>query len=174
MALPLAPIWRRHDVFIGAFWVSRSCIPFRTPIPTTLSILPAPGMSFVSRPRAKAASLQARASASRSRWNLPIAVPQRHRWLSENAASFEDRADPGPLCSSSRTALSFIFTDPDANSWEIIAAVKLAGHTMKIAKVVSSKPVRIGFARSLDSFQSDAPSAIEPEAVSRSIWFTTI
>jgi catechol 2,3-dioxygenase-like lactoylglutathione lyase family enzyme len=48
------------------------------------------------------------------------AVAQAHRWLSQNGASFEI-AEPHPLGSDSGRA-SFIFTDPDANYWEMIAA----------------------------------------------------
>ena len=48
------------------------------------------------------------------------AVADAHRWLSQNAASLEI-AEPSPLCLDSDRA-SFIFTDPDANCWEIIAA----------------------------------------------------
>jgi hypothetical protein len=48
------------------------------------------------------------------------AVADAHRWLSQNAASLEI-AEPRPLCLDSDRA-SFIFTDPDANCWEIIAA----------------------------------------------------
>lgn len=48
------------------------------------------------------------------------AVAQAHRWLSQNAASLEI-AEPRPLCSDSDRT-SFIFTDPDANCWEFIAA----------------------------------------------------
>ena len=48
------------------------------------------------------------------------AVADAHHWLSQNAASLEI-AEPRPLCLDSDRA-SFIFTDPDANCWEIIAA----------------------------------------------------
>ncbi len=48
------------------------------------------------------------------------AVAEAHRWLSQNAASFEI-AQPLALCADSDRA-SFIFTDPDANYWEIVAA----------------------------------------------------
>lgn len=48
------------------------------------------------------------------------AVAEAHRWLRDNAANLEI-AEPRPLCSNSGRA-SFIFTDPDANCWEMIAA----------------------------------------------------
>ena len=44
------------------------------------------------------------------------AVADAHRWLSENAANLEI-AEPGPI----RKDSSFIFSDPDANCWEIMA-----------------------------------------------------
>ena len=47
------------------------------------------------------------------------AVADAHRWLSENAASLEI-AEPRPMRQDSDRS-SFIFTDPDANCWEIIA-----------------------------------------------------
>jgi len=46
-------------------------------------------------------------------------VADAHRWLSENAASLEI-AEPGTMRQDSDRS-SFIFTDPDANCWEIIA-----------------------------------------------------
>jgi catechol 2,3-dioxygenase-like lactoylglutathione lyase family enzyme len=48
------------------------------------------------------------------------AVVDAHRWLSENAASLEIAA-PEPMDRDSKH-VSFIFTDPDANCWEIVAA----------------------------------------------------
>jgi catechol 2,3-dioxygenase-like lactoylglutathione lyase family enzyme len=48
------------------------------------------------------------------------AVADAHHWLSQNAASLEI-AEPRPLCLDLDRA-SFIFTDPDANCWEITAA----------------------------------------------------
>jgi hypothetical protein len=48
------------------------------------------------------------------------AVTQAHQWLSRNAASLEI-AEPESLVTDSDRA-SFIFTDPDANCWEITAA----------------------------------------------------
>lgn len=48
------------------------------------------------------------------------AVEEAHRWLSRNAASLEI-AEPRPLTSDAGR-VSFIFTDPDANCWEIIGA----------------------------------------------------
>jgi hypothetical protein len=48
------------------------------------------------------------------------AVADAHHWLSQNAASLEI-AEPRPLCLDSDRA-SFIFSDLDANCWEIIAA----------------------------------------------------
>jgi len=48
------------------------------------------------------------------------AVTDAHAWLRQNAASLEI-AEPGLLCSDSDLA-SFIFTDPDTNCWEMIAA----------------------------------------------------
>jgi hypothetical protein len=63
-------------------------------------------------------------SGLRQRFTLALesnaAVADAHRWLSDNATSFEIAA-PSPLCLDSERA-SFIFTDPDANCWEIIAA----------------------------------------------------
>ena len=47
------------------------------------------------------------------------AVADAHHWLSENATSFEIAA-PRSLCLDSDRA-SFIFSDPDANCWEIVA-----------------------------------------------------
>jgi catechol 2,3-dioxygenase-like lactoylglutathione lyase family enzyme len=47
------------------------------------------------------------------------AVADAHRWLSENAARLEI-AEPAPMLQDSDRS-SFIFTDPDANCWEIIA-----------------------------------------------------
>jgi catechol 2,3-dioxygenase-like lactoylglutathione lyase family enzyme len=47
------------------------------------------------------------------------AVADAHRWLTENAARLEI-AEPRPLCSEAN-GCSFVFTDPDANCWEITA-----------------------------------------------------
>jgi len=49
-----------------------------------------------------------------------VAVTDAHLWLSQNAASLEI-AEPRPLCLHPDGA-SFIFSDPDANCWEIMAA----------------------------------------------------
>lgn len=47
-------------------------------------------------------------------------VSEAHRWLKENAANLEV-AEPGAVCEESGS-LSFVFTDPDFNYWEITGA----------------------------------------------------